>query len=271
MPTPSPSAEDDPNSDIELDAEPDPILVEYYTEHLYRHNSEVRFHLLGIAETAALESKPSYYAPNICWTTEEKDRFFHALSVHSRLRPDLIAEDIGTKSLAAVCAYIDMLEEGLAERKKLGQATIDDAASTQDLYLVARDHFPPALEVSEKWEAFEEKLAEAVISKEPDMIAEGIQKARDEETRVKQFEIRAPRGAGRLADNTRDREGEKMRKKMLKEWRDERKKVWRQEDVLGAMNGPLMRAIDMLLREQAARELLPHRSRKQGCWLCEHL
>jgi hypothetical protein len=251
MPTPSPAG-DDSNFNIELDtddlaSEPDPSLVTLYTEYLYTHNNEVRSHILGKTESGPLESKPSYFAPNTCWTAQEKDRFFHALAVRSRLRPDLIAEDIGTKSLAEVCTYLNMLEESLSQRKKLyGSAT---GNNVPDSYLVLRDHFPIALEVSEKWEEYEGTLAEVLIAKEPKMVAESIQRARSEEIQERANKIRVPWGRGRRADNTRDREGEKARKKMLKEWLSEREEVWQKEDVLNAMDAALMRAIDMLVRE----------------------
>ncbi|KAJ3997568.1 hypothetical protein F5050DRAFT_1806718 [Lentinula boryana] len=46
----------------------------------------------------------------IDWSEDEKDRFFAALSSYSVLRPDLIAEAIGTKNVAQVCVYLSVLE-----------------------------------------------------------------------------------------------------------------------------------------------------------------
>lgn len=54
--------------------------------------------------------------PSTIWSPEEKHRFFHALSRHSRLRPDLIAQEIGgSKSIVEVCVYLDALDQAVAE------------------------------------------------------------------------------------------------------------------------------------------------------------
>ena len=48
------------------------------------------------------------------WFPTEQDLFFHGIRVHSRLRPDLIAEGIGTKNTVDVAAYIDALHDAAA-------------------------------------------------------------------------------------------------------------------------------------------------------------
>ncbi|PPQ67300.1 hypothetical protein CVT25_005884 [Psilocybe cyanescens] len=74
----------------------------------------------------------------------QKDLFFHGLSVFSRLRPDLIAEHIRTKSTFDVCVYLDALH----------------AASLRECPNVPpRKIVEPAIEVSERWVENEEFLA----------------------------------------------------------------------------------------------------------------
>ncbi|GJE94726.1 hypothetical protein PsYK624_108970 [Phanerochaete sordida] len=259
MPSASPPAEDEPTSDIEVDeddqlAPPDPATVSQYLAHLHAHNNDVRAHLSGSPQTTDHRLSASYFAPSAFWTAKEKDLFFHALSVHSRLRPDLIAEEIGTKTLADVCAYIDMLQEGLK--------TAGDEAAAQvipeylDFESVPREDFPTAYEVSDEWVKFEDAVAEAAILQEATLVAEALQKAHDEEAHQYQLQIRARKGTAKLADNTRDREGERTRNKQFKEWLKEKEKVWRMEDALNSMDIALMKAADNVIRErEEARSL----------------
>ncbi|KAF5317108.1 hypothetical protein D9611_003959 [Ephemerocybe angulata] len=51
------------------------------------------------------------------WTEQEKDAFFHAVSTHSRLRPDLIAASIKTKTMLEVSLYMRSLEDAIAQLK----------------------------------------------------------------------------------------------------------------------------------------------------------
>lgn len=44
------------------------------------------------------------------WTSREKAAFFYSLARHSKLRPDLIQEDVHTKSHLEVLEYLDLLE-----------------------------------------------------------------------------------------------------------------------------------------------------------------
>ncbi|KAN0061181.1 hypothetical protein ACQY0O_006916 [Thecaphora frezii] len=48
------------------------------------------------------------------WSQVELDLFFNALARHSRLRPDLIAKEVRTKTLPQVCLYIQALQQGAA-------------------------------------------------------------------------------------------------------------------------------------------------------------
>lgn len=95
---------------------------------------------------------PSFVEPGAYWTSAEKDLFFRSIARHSRWRPDLIAEDLGfTKSISDIWAYIQILAE----------------SSSAHPPLITSDSLPPsAREMSDKWIAFEEILANEVVSNE---------------------------------------------------------------------------------------------------------
>ena len=91
----------------------------------------------------------SSIAPSLLyWSSAEKNRFFSAIERHSRHRPDLIAEDVGTKTTSDVLAYKAVLEAGvsLLKDKSLPLSSI-----------------PAAREMSQNWITFEESLAEDAI------------------------------------------------------------------------------------------------------------
>ncbi|KAF8210294.1 hypothetical protein K438DRAFT_1809429 [Mycena galopus ATCC 62051] len=69
------------------------------------HLTQFQAHLAGTTS----QSLPSSFVPPAgYWSSREKDAFFHALAVHSRLRPDLIADSLKSKSVLDVCAYLDV-------------------------------------------------------------------------------------------------------------------------------------------------------------------
>lgn len=77
-----------------------------------------------------------------CWREDEKQRFFYALERYSRLRPELIAEDVGTRTLAEVDAYLALLASYALTAKPIE----DNAVSCAD-------------EMSEEWIRWEERQA----------------------------------------------------------------------------------------------------------------
>lgn len=85
-----------------------------YIAHFRSHLADVQDHLKGNNHAPL---PPSYISPTGFWTSLEKELFFHALSVNSRLRPDLISESIGTKTTLDVCAYISVLEKAAAQEQ----------------------------------------------------------------------------------------------------------------------------------------------------------
>ncbi|KAK0461089.1 uncharacterized protein EV420DRAFT_1477929 [Desarmillaria tabescens] len=97
-------------------------------------------HHLSQLQAQTDRSGSDYIPPTGYWTPSEKDIFFHALSVYSTLRPDLIAAHLPHKSVVDVCAYIDLLAE----------------ASAKDQNHLSRCDFNISMEVSEDWIRLEE-------------------------------------------------------------------------------------------------------------------
>ncbi|CCM03568.1 uncharacterized protein FIBRA_05704 [Fibroporia radiculosa] len=200
-----------------------------YLSHFSEYLSHVRSHLAGKDGSGPLS--PSVFAPCAYWTCEDKEAFFHGLSVHSRFRPDLIAEEVKTKSATDVCVYLDLLERGAQE-----------AAG------VKRKDLPAAMEVSNDWIALEEQKALEIASIEPELDEKIVQDARAEEIRVRKLTTRAKRGDGRIADE-RDREGERKRKKELNIWLKDKQEEWEVEDLLRELDVPTLKAMNVILRE----------------------
>ncbi|KAH6914009.1 hypothetical protein BKA70DRAFT_1260157 [Coprinopsis sp. MPI-PUGE-AT-0042] len=119
---------------------------------------------------------PSLVPPNVSWTAQEKSVFFKALRSHSRLRPDLIAECIGTKGVAQVCSYLDYLEEEktMAEvrdvkRKKGGEdeTSVGDQTGRKDDEHVAEEE--EGADKGDREVAREEEAADDLVLEESDI------------------------------------------------------------------------------------------------------
>jgi len=111
-----------------------------YEAEFRKHLAQVQCHLSG---DYGKQLPPSFVHPSTYWSSTEKNAFFHALSIHSRLRPDLIAASLGTKSVLDVCIYLDILH----------------VAATDANSPIARRSLPCAMEVSESWIKWEEAAA----------------------------------------------------------------------------------------------------------------
>lgn len=118
-----------------------PVTHHPYISLFTRHLGHVQDHLAGVSRRYASSSS---LIGGILWTPVEKDAFFHALSVCSRHRTDLIAERIGTKNEMEVLEYLALLEEGSG----LHQPEVPHRLEL---------HF--AHEVSDSWLSWEEKSA----------------------------------------------------------------------------------------------------------------
>jgi hypothetical protein len=119
--------------------------VHPYLALFNQHVEHLRRHLSGFC--GQLPSTSSLIG-GVLWTVEEKDIFFHALSVHSRCRPDLIAACVGTKNEVEVLEYLSLLASGSK------QAGTSDECERATLY--------SAREVSDAWIAWEEENAETL-------------------------------------------------------------------------------------------------------------
>jgi hypothetical protein len=125
-------------------------LVSSYAVSFREHQESVRRHLQGQLDVGQ-PLLASYLPPVSYWTSEEKDLFFHGLTIYSRLRPDLIAAHIKTKNTLDVCVYLDCLQT-VASR---------EPDETTGGYMTE-----PAMELSDDWIAQEDMLAESVIGLE---------------------------------------------------------------------------------------------------------
>jgi hypothetical protein len=141
----------------------DPLTL--YISHLSAHSSYL--------------SSPDLYSPELVssnrWSSSEKSTFFHSIARHSRLRPDLISLDIGSKNILEVQEYINILEDGKREVQRDGEGG--------GARWVTRGWMEGAREVSEDWVQFEEYLAASVISNEAVWIGERKEKERVQEWR----------------------------------------------------------------------------------------
>ena len=109
---------------------------------------------------------PSFLPPNAVWTPREKNAFFHALSIYSRFRPDLISHVIKTKSVTDVCNYLSVLQLAASQQ--------DTSVSDSQW----RQNFPIAMEVSPEWVAIEEETSFDLIAREQDWQCELISERR---------------------------------------------------------------------------------------------
>ena len=123
-----------------------------FTEHIATHISPTHHHPTGVPEPPEPLYAPFFRPPTGYWTATEKALFFRALSAHSRLRPDLIATSIATKSTADVAVYLSLLRDG------------DNSSGPT---AIARDLHPASYEVSAALVALEEKQLARICAAEP--------------------------------------------------------------------------------------------------------
>lgn len=209
-----------------------------YLTHLRQHAQKTRLHLQGLDPSSPLQ--PFYTeSPASYWTSVEKSAFFHALSVHSRLRPDLIAECVKTKNVVDICAYIDMLEDG-ARTEGSG---------------VNRNEMEAAMEVSDKWIELEEEKATAIIGQETKWEAEAAKIARDKEIKMKK-PPKAKKGEAKSAEERRRERAE------FRLWRKEQRMQWKKEDIMRSMGVGHLKVIDNILREEEETQAAAATSRQ---------
>lgn len=216
----------------------------YLTEHLADHISATRYHLTGRPEHPEPPYAPSFHPPTGYWTPAEKALFFHALSVHSRLRPDLIAASIGTKSTVDVAIYLSLLRQG---------ANKSTTRSHGPTITIGRDQHPAAHQVSGELVTFEDQQAALICSTEPTHAEEAQSEARAETLRSLKKDIRVPRGESRKKGHGRDREGQLARKNEFERLCAEREIVWDREDALARLDSVSLQVLDRMLRVDEER------------------
>lgn len=174
----------------------------------------------------------SNFPPSAYWTAKEKDLFFHALTRHSTLRPDLIAAEICSKTVVDVCGYIALLRNGSQKS--------ETEVSPYDL--------PAALEMSDKWIEFEEKQAFVLIDAAAGWEAD--QKEMDRKEILRKIKDRKKPVKGVVVNRTWDvRVEETMRLQLYEERKAELEAVWEKEDVLEVLGAVDLETMDAVVRK----------------------
>lgn len=220
---------DSRDSDIQLDPT--------YATHFSKHLDHVRAHLAGQDKSGKLP--PSFLPPSAHWTSAENDLFFHALAIHSRLRPDLIAEEIKTKTVVDVCLYIRALERGAHANGP-----------------IPRQDYQIAIQVSDAFVALEEQKALPLLAVEPLWETRALDEERQLELEAREKAVRARKGEARSEANEEYRRDVKRRKKDFKQWVAERKDEWKLEDTLRTLDFTTLKAMDWVLRDEDEARLL---------------
>lgn len=197
----------------ELEPTVDPLYLSHFREVLH----QTQTHLSGHTTDPI---PPSFVPPTGYWSSHEKDLFFHALCIHSRLRPDLVAECVKTKSIADVCDYMRLLDEYLLETDNRGAR-------------VERRQIPAAMEVSPKWIQFEEDKAAEILTAEPSWDIEAHNHRREADLTIQQRFLR-----GKARNDLEDRQAE----------------LWEKEDSLRSLDDHDLIALGFILRDAEAGE-----------------
>ncbi|KAJ7218048.1 hypothetical protein GGX14DRAFT_439411 [Mycena pura] len=185
----------------------------YLSDYEY-HLRQLRAHLAGDTD----QPLPSSFIPPAgYWTSREKDLFFHALVVHSRFRPDLIAASVKSKTIIDVCAYIDALDQAAVAAPPFQMPSL-------------RSSLNGAMEVSESWVQHEEEQASILIEMEPEWEREG-----EEHRRSKLLESRS--------DN----------EPTYSIWKEEQQGLWDKQDSLAKLSIHHLQALDKLNRNADTR------------------
>jgi hypothetical protein len=144
-------------------------MSSFTTSHRYSHRSSLVSYprgrytrLLRAYRQGTLSLTDSFVVPskakvplvdstvlNTLWSANEKERFFTALARCGKGNLSEVSRRVGTKSLAEVAAYVDLLDE---ETKLSKHGLRRHGQFDMDL-------IPAAMEINDNWLAFEEKMA----------------------------------------------------------------------------------------------------------------
>jgi hypothetical protein len=197
------------------------LIVETpYYRHFREHLHDVQEHIRGSSHDTL---GPSFHPPRGYWTSEEKDKFFHGISVYSRFRPDLIAEDIPTKTILDVCTYLSLLNEASANEK--GRKRARDTASA-------------ALETSDDWVDFEEQQAQLLIQNEELWSTQVM-----EHTRKDALHKRVESMLDDCAEGSKPKRSETRKRAKL-----ELQEAWEKEECVKTLSNVHLRVIDSIVK-----------------------
>ena len=209
------------NDAVDLAAKP---LNPKYLSHLLDNINATQDHLTGNDNTPL---SPSFLSPGAIWTPQEKNAFFHALSVHSRFRPDLISHEIKTKSVSDVCNYLYVLQLAASQQED----TVLDSQWRQNLQI--------AMEVSSEWVVMEEETALDIIGREKDWQREFVTEKRRAKLKLLKSTLKTE-----LHGIEPSRRKAKLQQEIANtDLRD------RQEDFCGSLGSLELAAIGPILRE----------------------
>lgn len=196
------------------------------------------------------ESKPTIWSSSLSsWSQTEVDAFFHALSVYSRWRPDLIAEAVETKGEVEIVEFLVTLDS----------CARSGATGTVDIMSTA----PAAIEVSDEWVVAEEAMAAALAVEETHGELQELEALRRKRVRDAKADM-IPRGkrrrvtveVGEDEDSERDDvEDESMSvevvngKARFDKWHARKIAAWERDDLLGKLEDVHLQVLDVILRE----------------------
>ncbi|KAG0700064.1 hypothetical protein DFH29DRAFT_933903 [Suillus ampliporus] len=199
----------------------------------------------GDPEPPRRESKPTIWSSSLSsWSQSEVDAFFHAVSIYSRWRPDLIADAVKTKGEVEVVEFIITLDSCARSR-----ATETD----QDI-------------LSDEWVAAEEAMAAALVVEEDHGELEELEASRRKRVRDARADM-IPRGKRRrvtagvgedelMADE--DFEGESVSVEVVagearfEKWHAREIAAWEQDDLLKKLEDMHLQKEKSLSREGSA-------------------
>ncbi|KAG2038530.1 hypothetical protein BDR03DRAFT_1091155 [Suillus americanus] len=202
-------------------------------------------------ELPPCKSQPTIWSSSLSsWSQSEVDAFFHALSIYSRWRPDLIAEAVKTKGEIEIVEFLVTLDSRATE--------------TGDIMSTA----PAAVEVSDEWIVAEEAMAAALAVEEGRGELQQLEALRRKRIRDAKADI-IPRGKRRRVtvevgadellaceDSERDDfEGDSMGVEVVKgkarfeKWYARKTAAWERDDLFKKLDDMHLQVLDTMLRE----------------------
>jgi hypothetical protein len=132
-----------------------PTSLRTYVEHFNAHVKEIAARYTGdsqgISNSESKRPNRPLYSSG-AWSGKEKAMFFCALQRRSRYRPDLIAADVGTKTVVEVCGYLASLHEAAAQYPSpkftsTGGGELEGARQMSDAWIEREEAFAKEMEL----------------------------------------------------------------------------------------------------------------------------